>query len=63
MNKCERCEGGGKLADDGCGTPWTHWVALSSAVGGALIGMVNPIPCPACNGTGISISKEVGDEK
>lgn len=53
MNQCERCAGCGKLADDDDGTPWKYWLEMplqsSTAV---LMGVVKPIECPVCKGTG-----------
>jgi hypothetical protein len=55
--KCDRCEGCGKI-DNGDGAPWTAWLSLplqSSAA--VLMGLVKPIPCPDCNGTGVEPEK------
>ena len=52
MIECLRCEGCGKV-DDGDGAPWIAWLSLplkSSAA--VLMGIVKPIPCPGCDGTG-----------
>ena len=50
---CPRCDGCGEIATDDEGTPWSQWEALppGSKVAVAL-GLVQPIPCPACGGTG-----------
>lgn len=51
--KCGRCDGCGQLADSDAREPWTTWTALplkSSAA--VLMGLVKPIPCDACDGTG-----------
>lgn len=51
--KCGRCDGCGRIADTEEGEPWTSWLELplqSSAA--VLMGIVNPIPCPDCGGTG-----------
>jgi hypothetical protein len=51
--KCARCDGCGRVADTEDREPWTDWLALplgsSLAV---LLGVVRPIPCPDCKGTG-----------
>lgn len=54
-DKCNRCDGCGKIADSDDGEPWSVWLAMplqSSAA--VLMGLVKPIPCPACGGTGTS---------
>lgn len=52
-HKCGRCDGCGQIANSEAGEPWTAWLDMplgsSSAV---LLGLVAPIPCPDCNGTG-----------
>jgi len=51
--QCSRCEGCGKLADTDDREPWTAWTSLplkSSAA--VLAGLVKPVPCDACGGTG-----------
>ena len=51
--KCERCDGCGKIADDCVGEPWTFWASLSPESSVAIrLGLVHPIPCPVCGGTG-----------
>lgn len=50
---CTKCEGCGKVANDADQTPWRHWLRLpleSSAA--VLMGLVRPVPCPRCGGTG-----------
>lgn len=47
--KCHRCDGCGLIASSERGEPWTAWTSLplhSSAA--VLMGVVRPIPCPAC---------------
>ena len=50
---CPRCDGCGKLADTEQKEPWTQWTSMplhsSMAV---LSGIVKPIPCPDCGGSG-----------
>ena len=51
--KCEKCDGCGKIADSDEQEPWTAWTGLPlhSAVA-VLAGIVKPITCPACSGSG-----------
>ena len=55
MSDCQNCDGCGKIANDEDGTPWTVWESLplkSSAA--VLMGLIRPIPCPVCDGTGLT---------
>ena len=54
MNKpCDTCDGCGKVADSQAQEPWTHWMALPvESLSAVMAGLVNPITCPTCNGTG-----------
>jgi hypothetical protein len=57
--KCGRCEGCGKVANDEDGTPWTHWESLPQQSKLAVqFGLVRPIECPACRGTGKATLEE-----
>jgi hypothetical protein len=51
--KCGRCDGCGKIASGDEGAPWSTWMAMpvqsSLAV---LAGIVKPLPCPTCGGSG-----------
>lgn len=51
--RCGRCDGCGRIASGEEGAPWTAWVQLprQSKVA-VLAGIVQPIPCPSCKGTG-----------
>ena len=51
--KCSRCDGCGKLADTESQEPWTAWTSLPlhSSLS-VLVGMVKPMICPDCKGTG-----------
>jgi hypothetical protein len=54
--KCGRCDGCGRIADGEEGAPWSVWESMplnSSAA--VLAGMVKPIMCPACRGTGKAV--------
>lgn len=51
--KCQRCDGCGRIADSDDGEPWTVWANLPPGSDLAVrMGIVNPIDCPACGGTG-----------
>lgn len=50
---CGRCRGCGQIADCDSGEPWTDWKGLPP--GSNLLvraGIVKPIPCPTCGGSG-----------
>ena len=52
---CPVCEGCGQVADSDDQEPWSVWEALPSGSNLALqLGVVKPIPCPACGGKGTS---------
>lgn len=51
--RCDRCMGCGKIADSDDGEPWSDWEALPPGSDAAVkLGLVKPIPCPDCGGTG-----------
>jgi hypothetical protein len=51
--KCLACDGCGKVADTVDREPWTAWLNLPLKSSLAVIdGMVAPITCPGCEGTG-----------
>lgn len=53
MSKCMRCDGCGQIANSDDGEPWTAWEALPPGSDLAVrLGLVYPIPCPACDGRG-----------
>lgn len=50
---CPRCNGCGQLANDDDETPWWHWESLPEPSKMAIhLGIVRPVDCPACNGSG-----------
>lgn len=50
---CTRCDGCGCIADSKDGEPWTAWENLPPGSDAAVrLGLVRPIPCPACGGKG-----------
>lgn len=52
--KCDRCDGCGQLANDDDATPWKYWAELPSPSNLAVVaGIVKPITCPECNGSGM----------
>ena len=56
--ECKNCLGCGKITDDGDGTPWKHWLELSIESSlAALSGLVKPLDCPVCNGTGRELTE------
>ena len=51
--KCPKCDGCGQIADDEDQTPWKFWQELPAKSAAAVfLGLVKPIVCPACKGTG-----------
>ena len=55
VGQCPRCDGCGQIADSEDGEPWTTWTNLPSASRIAVaIGLVKPLPCPVCGGSGES---------
>lgn len=51
--ECGECAGCGKIANDTDGTPWKYWLELPLGSSAAVLaGIVKPIPCPECGGTG-----------
>ena len=53
QQKCGKCQGCGKIANDEEGSPWSLWESLPwpSAVA-VTTGLVHPVDCPDCKGTG-----------
>jgi DnaJ-class molecular chaperone len=50
---CRRCRGCGQIANSDDGEPWTFWAELPAPSNLAVqLGIVRPIPCPDCKGTG-----------
>lgn len=53
MAECGTCAGCGQIADDEDGTPWKYWAELPAQSAIAItMGLVKPIPCPDCGGSG-----------
>lgn len=50
---CTKCDGCKQIANDDNGTAWWAWESLPSPSNLAVaLGMVKPLPCPHCNGSG-----------
>ncbi len=50
---CPRCDGCGQIANSAQGEPWTQWLALPASSRLAItLGLVKPLECPDCQGTG-----------
>lgn len=50
---CERCDGCGRIANSDDGEAWTAWQDLPPPSDLAVrMGLVKPIPCPICGGSG-----------
>lgn len=51
--ECLTCDGCGQIANDEDRTPWRYWLdlPLKSALA-VTSGVVGPIACPTCGGTG-----------
>lgn len=48
---CSACAGCGQVADTKSQEPWSYWLALPPGADVAVrMGVVRPIPCPACVG-------------
>jgi hypothetical protein len=53
MTQCDRCDGCGRIANSEDQEPWTDWTNLPAHSQLAIrIGLVVPITCPDCGGTG-----------
>jgi hypothetical protein len=52
-DKCQKCDGCGKVADTDDQEPWTTWTSLPlhSAIA-VVAGLVRPMTCPQCGGSG-----------
>lgn len=53
MRDCPKCLGEGKVANSDDQEPWSMWTNLPlKSAAAVLVGLVKPIDCPRCNGTG-----------
>lgn len=51
--KCPKCDGCGRIATDDEDTPWSVWENLPvRSAASVILGMVKPVTCPACSGSG-----------
>lgn len=56
--KCRRCDGCGQIADSDDGEPWSMWLDLPLRAAVAVtMGLVRPIPCPNCGGSGGGLTR------
>lgn len=52
-NKCMKCDGCGKVANTDDQEPWSQWANLPLQSATAVVaGLVKPIECPECCGSG-----------
>lgn len=52
-DKCLKCDGCGRVANTDAEEPWTQWAELPvQSAAAVLMGIVKPIPCPECGGSG-----------
>lgn len=59
-NTCQRCLGW-KRVDDGEGQSWKYWAELAPPMNISVqIGLVKPILCPDCEGTGQEPTNDQG---
>ena len=50
---CRSCYGCGQIASGEEGAPWIMWEEMpEESKLAVLMGLVGPIPCPQCDGTG-----------
>lgn len=62
--KCSKCDGCGRIANDEDETPWKFWENLPLKSGAAVIaGVVRPVVCHVCNGTGETIPDDDADNR
>ncbi len=53
LRGCTTCAGCGQVANDDDSTPWSYWARLEPPSNMAVVmGLVKPLTCPKCNGTG-----------
>ena len=53
LERCEKCEGCGKVTDGDNEDPWIWWTDLPFRNAAAVaMGVVMPKDCPVCQGTG-----------
>lgn len=60
--KCGRCDGCGKVANTRRAEPWSAWLNLPLKSAAAVTaGIVRPMTCPACGGTGVHAQEALPD--
>ena len=57
--KCMKCDGCGRVADDDEETPWRYYEELPVKNAAAVfMGLITPKPCPECGGSGAVVKGE-----
>ena len=57
---CAKCAGCGQVANTTDQEPWQRWLDLPVQSGAAVVmGLVKPMACPVCGGTGQQLRAEV----
>ena len=56
MTECPTCKGCGEITNDEDRTPWKYWeeIPIENKLA-IMMGIVKPIECPDCRGTGDKI--------
>lgn len=61
-SECTRCAGCGKVADSEEGEAWKYWEELPFGANIAVVlGIVKPIACPKCGGSGLEADNDTTD--
>ena len=61
-DRCKRCLGWKRIANDEEGLPWKYWAELPSPENLAVVaGIIVPVECPHCMGSGIEPKEQVDD--
>ncbi len=61
--ECPTCAGCGRIANDDDRTPWKYWDELPvKSATAVILGLVTPVTCPDCGGTGRAIDVKKREE-